>query len=95
MIFWNDFLPSRFSILKTFFAYGTLIPETLFVYEIPIPESPKIINNNSDILNNIGVQEENCRGAGRSTPPYIAVLEEKNIHWVGSICLCVEYLDRV
>ena len=31
------FLPSKFSIMETHFAYETPIPETLFAYGTPIP----------------------------------------------------------
>jgi len=57
------------NILKWFFVFqisysgNTLclwnhIPETPVSHEIPIPESPKIIKDNSDISKNVGVQEE-------------------------------------
>jgi len=53
MIFWS----SRFSIIKILFAYGTTILET-----------PKTVKGNFDILKNVGVQEEKCRGARRNCP---------------------------
>jgi len=58
-------LPSEFPILETHFAYGTLISEIPFVYGTTISESSKIIKDNSGISNNVGVQEDKCRDAGR------------------------------
>jgi len=54
-IFCNYFLTSRFPILKNTLFTETPIPKTAFAYIISIPESPKIIKNNSGISKNVGV----------------------------------------